>query len=198
MVDQASAWEFDDEEQKRKFNENITKSNCGEKLKLVRDISGISRRELARTLAVSEATVRRIETKESEPTDKFMSRVQALCVLGQARFGKMSEAEKEKISEFLGASGGAVAGIGGALGAVSAVGAVGGLSAAGMTSGLATLGLGSMATGIGVVAAIPIGVGLGGYGLVKGIKAICEEWKLDVEEIDGKWEIRTRADTETA
>ena len=63
-----------------------------------------------------------------------------------------------------------------------------------MTSGLAALGLGSMATGIGVVAAIPIGLGLASYGVVKAIKAIARANKLDanVEELDDTLEFRLK------
>jgi len=150
----------------------------------------------AKMLGVSEATIRRLESGESEPTEAFMSRITALCVIGMAKFGKLKEAEKEKVSEVLGASGGVVAGVGGALGAVSAAGAVTGLSAAGMTSGLAALGGGAMLTGIGVVACIPVATGLAGYGLVKGIKSLCEANRLNCSEVAGRWEIRKDRDKE--
>ena len=181
----------DEQQHKKLLGEEITKSNVSEKLKLVRKISGISRRELAKSLGVSEATLRRMETGQSEPTTEFMNRVHALCVLGVAKFEKINELETGKISESIGIFGGAASGIGAAVGAVSASGAVAGLSAAGMTSGLAALGMGSMLTGIGVVAAIPIATGLAGYGLVKGIKKLCEANNLDCKEVDGKWEITT-------
>ena len=188
----ATEWANANEEQRRKLlEEEFTKSNCGEKLKLVRDISEISRRELAQKMGASEATIRRVETRQSEPTGEFMNRVRALCVIGISKFGKLSESEKEKVSDSLGVTGGVVAGIGGALGAVSVSGAVGGLSAAGMTSGLAALGGGAMLTGIGVVAAIPIATGLAGLGLVKGIKKICEANRLSCQEVNEKWEITT-------
>ncbi len=193
MTKRPEEWKNVTEQQWEELIEEVTKSNCGKKLKLVREITGISRRELAKVMGVSEATIRRIETGKSEPTDDFMYRVHALCAIGVSKFGAMSEAEKEKISETFGVTGGTLAGIGGAIGAVSASGAVAGLSAAGMTSGLAAIGGGAMLTGIGVVAAIPVATGLLGYGLVKGIKYICEANKLDCQEVDEKWEITTRS-----
>ena len=190
--DEASEWKNADENQRKKLlEEEVTKANCGAKLKLVREISGISRRESAQKLGVSEATIRRLETGQSEATDEFMNRLRALCVIGIAKFGKLSESEKEKVSDSLGVAGGVVAGIGGAIGAISASGAVAGLSAAGMTSGLAALGGGAMLTGIGVVAAIPVATGIAGFGLVKGIKKICEANKLNCQAFNDRWEITT-------
>lgn len=46
-----------------------------------------------------------------------------------------------------------------------------GLSAAGMTSGLAAFGLGSMATGIAVIATIPVVTGVAGYFLDKKVRS---------------------------
>ncbi|MCD6304105.1 MAG: helix-turn-helix transcriptional regulator, partial [Planctomycetes bacterium] len=156
--------------------------------RLVREVSGLSRRDLAKVLGVAESTIYRLETKKTLPTTDFMLRLSALVAIGYARFSKMSEEDKEKVSEYIGAGGGIAAGIGGAIGAISASGAVAGLSAAGITSGLAALG-GSMLGGIAVVAAIPVAAGFVGYGLVKGIKAICEANKLECKEVDEHWEL---------
>ncbi len=191
MAGKFEQWKSMSEEERDKYlKEEITKENCGDKMNFVRWISGkISKRELAKVIGVSEATIRRLEADDTQPTDEFMSRIAAICVIGISKFGKLKEAEKEKVSEALGASGGVIAGVGGALGAVSVLGTVGGLSAAGMTSGLAALGGGAMLTGIGVVASIPIATGLAGYGFVRGIKKICEANKLNCREINGKWEL---------
>lgn len=202
MVDKETAWEFADEEERRRMlKEPITEENCGQKLKLVQEVAEMSRRKLAGVLGVSEASLRRLEKGPerpgTKPTEEFMNRLRALCVIGKANFEAMSEAKKEKVSQHIGAAGGAALGVGGALGAVSALGAVGGLSAAGMTSGLAALGMGSMAVGIGAVAAIPLAAGALGYGVVKGIKKICEAKSLDLVEVDGRWEIRKRPDFES-
>jgi len=184
----SSVWEFETEEQKEAMLEPITPENCGKKLRLVREVSGLSRRDLAKVLGVAESTIYRLETKKTLPTTDFMLRLSALVAIGYARFSKMSEKDREKISEYIGAGGGMAAGIGGAIGAISASGAIPGLSAAGITSGLAALG-GSMLGGIAVVATIPVAAGFAGYGLVKGIKAICEANKLKCKEVDEHWEL---------
>lgn len=181
-------WEFKDEEQKRELLEPITKENCGKKLLLVRSVSGLSRRELASTLGVSESTVSRLENETTESTPEFLFRLAALVSIGQAKYSSMSEIEKESLSEYLGIGGAAVSGVGGSIAAVSASGTVIGLSGAGITSGLAAIG-GSMLGGLAVVAAIPIAAGVAGLGLVKGIKAICKANKLSCSEVDGKYEI---------
>jgi DNA-binding transcriptional regulator YiaG len=185
-------WKFKDEEQEAKFKEPVTKENCGEKLRLIRELLHMSRRELARIIGVSESTLRRLEDGSTLPTDEFINRLQALCVIGAEKYPKLSTAEKEKISEVVGTVGGTVAGVGGSIAAIGAAGAVSGFSAAGITSGLAAIGGGAMLTGIGVVAVIPVLTGLAGYGLIKGIKAICEANKLSCNEVNEKWEIRRK------
>lgn len=183
-----TAWDYEGEQQKAAMEEPVTEENCGEKLRLVRDVSGLSRRELAKVLGCSETTVFRLESKKTLPTQDFINRLRGLVVIGYHKFSKMSDAEKNVIGETLGMAGGVTAGVGGSIAAVSASG-VAGLSAAGITSGLAAIGGGSMLGGIAVVAAIPIAVGLGGYGLAKGIKAICEANNLSCKEVDGRYEI---------
>lgn len=182
-------WDYESEEQKANMEEPITRSNCGVKLRLVREVSGMSRRDLAQAIGCSESTISRLETKKTLPTTDFTNRLKALVVIGYHKFSKMSEAEKNDIEETLGVTGGVTTGVGGSIAAVSAAGSVSGLSAAGITSGLAALGGGSMLAGIGVVAAIPAAVGLAGYGLVKGIKAICDANNLSCKEVDGRFEI---------
>jgi|MDTC01.2.fsa_nt_gb transcriptional regulator with XRE-family HTH domain len=184
----SSVWEFEDEEQETAMLETITDENCGAKLKLVREVSGLSRRGLAEVIGVAESTIYRLETKKTLPSPDFMLRLSGLVAIGHAKYSKMSEADKETVSEYIGAAGGIVAGVGGAIGAISVSGAVADFSAAGITSGLAALG-GSMLGGLAVVAAIPVAAGAAGYGLVKGIKAICEANKLDCKEVDEHWEI---------
>jgi hypothetical protein len=175
--------------------EPVTKDNCGAKLKRVREIAGMSRRDLAKVIGVSEGTLRRLEGSDSHPTDEFMARLHALCIIGISRFRGMSDAQREEVSSLVGAGGGVIAGIGGALAAVSGAGTVAGLSAAGITSGLAAIGGGTMLAGLGVVASIPIMTGLAGYGLVKGLKAILDANNLESREVDGRWEVRTRETT---
>ena len=190
-----------DEKEKALFEEPVTKENCGSKLKLIREVMGISRRQLAKTIGVSESTLRRLEDSPDGggtlPTEDFMNRLKALSVIGVTKYAEMSDSQKEKISEVVAASGGIIAGVGGSIAAIGAAGSVAGFSAAGITSGLATIGGGTMLAGIGVIAAIPVATGLLGFGLVKGIKAICDANKLATKEVNEKWEIRRKDATES-
>lgn len=182
-------WRFKDKAQEEAFMEPLTPENCGKKLLLVRDITNLTRRELAQIIGCSESTLSRIERGASLPTKDFLSRLTGLVTIGYYKYSRLTNSEKEKISEAIGASGGAAAGVGGALAAISASGLVPGLSAAGITSGLAAIG-GSMLGGLAVVAVIPIATAAAGYGLVKGIKAICESNRLSCTAVDDKFEIR--------
>ena len=193
MTKSETNWRFKGKKQEKDFKESITMKNCGKKLKLVMNLLKISRREFARILGVSEATLRRLMSEESWPTDEFMHSLQALCVIGAAKYKKLSASDKENISEMMGVTGGTVAGVGGSIAAIGAAGTISGFSAAGITSGLAAVGGGAMLTGIGVVAFIPVSTGLLGYGLVKGIKKICEANKLSCQEVNGKWEITKKS-----
>lgn len=56
-----AVWKWKNKEQKRRMEEKVTRDNCGEKLRLVRAISDISRRDLAEALRVPESTIYRIE-----------------------------------------------------------------------------------------------------------------------------------------
>lgn len=188
-----SIYDFEDEDQKKSFEETITPENCGSKLKLVREVSGLSRQELASALGCSESTIARVETKKTLPTEDFTNRLRGLTVIGHHKFKSLTDLEKTSINDTLlavgGGASGVTAGIAGSLAAVSLSGSVSGLSAAGITSGLAAIGGGTLLGGVGIVAAIPAAVGLAGYGLVKGIQSICEANSLSIQEIDGQFEI---------
>lgn len=187
-------WDYEDEGQKFAMEEPVTADNCGAKLKLVREISGMSRKELASVLGCSETTISRLETGKTSATPDFLARLSALTVIGHHKFKNLSEAERTALGETLGAAGGVISGVGGAVAAVSAAGSVGGLSAAGITSGLAAIGGGTLLGGIGAIAAIPVAAGLAGYGLVKGIKTICDANDLSCSEVDGRYEIAPMGD----
>jgi DNA-binding XRE family transcriptional regulator len=191
-----SVWKFKDKEQKKQMLEVITPENCGVKLKIVREVAGLSRKELAKVIGVAESTIYRLEKKQTLPKTDFMLRLGGLVAIGHAKYSNMSEEEKEQVSEYIGAGGGIIAGVGGAIGAISASGFIGGLSAAGITSGLAAIG-GTMLGGLAVVATIPVVAGAAGYGLVKGIKAICEANKLNCKEVDDYWEITPEISDDT-
>jgi len=184
----AAVWEFESDEQKQAMLEPITKKNCGRKLRLVRDVSGLSREELAKAIGVSESTIYRLERGETAPTDDFMLRLASLVAIGHAKYSRMSEKEKGKLSEYLGAAVGISAGVRGAIAAVAASQLVGRLSAAGITSGLAAVASG-MLEGLATIATLPIAAGAAGYRFVKNLKAICDANRLRCEEVDGRYEI---------
>lgn len=192
-----SIWDWKNPEEKKEMEEEVTRENCGKKLKLILRITGMPPRYLAEVLGVRESTIIRLkEGKITKPREEFMNRLRALQVIGCAKFKDLNESQKSKASEFV--SGGAftAAGITASIGAISSVGAVGGLSAAGITSGLAAIG-GSMLGGLAVVASIPVAAGVLGYGVVKGIKKICENNELSCKEIDYRWEIRKKPGKES-
>ena len=112
--------------------------------------------------------------------------------IGFARYRKLTQAEKEKFSDALGAVGGGVLGFAAVTAAVSALGTTVGLSAAGISSGLAALGAvvsGGMAAGITVAAVIPIAAGALGYGIILAVKALLGKKQLDKETYDPFWEL---------
>ena len=184
-----SVWQFANDEEKEKMLEPITTKNCGEKLILVRDILDIPRRELAQIIGCSESTLSRIERGVSLPNKNFILRLTALVTIGRHKYANLSEKEKDRISEVIANSAGVISGVAGAIGTILATGGIG-LSAAGITSGISALGGGALLGGAGLIAAIPVSIGLASYGIVKGIKKICEANKLSCKEIDGKYEIR--------
>jgi len=191
-----SGWQWESEDQKQKMTEEVTQENCGEKLLLIRMISGMSRRDLARVLGVRESTIYRLEHGTTKPSQEFMNRLRALQVIGVSRFRNMGEAEKKKAAETIGVGTGIGAGIGASVAAISTAGTISGLSAAGITSGLAAIG-GTMLGGIAVVATIPAAAGLLGYGIVKALRKICEENELSCEEFDDRWEIKSNKHTQS-
>jgi DNA-binding XRE family transcriptional regulator len=190
-----SEWDYETEEQKTKMEELITPKNCGEKLHLVREVSGLSRRDLANSLGCSESTISRLETEKTEPTIDFTNRLRALALIGYHRFAKMSDSQKGSLSENISSLGGAAAGIAGAIGTVSA--GVAGLSAAGVTSGLSAIGGVAALSTLGIVAVLPAAIRLGGYGLVRGIKAICKANNLNCKNVDDRFELVTKTTRRT-
>lgn len=174
------------------WTEKVTKDNCGEKLRQIREVTGMSRSDLAQRLGCSIATVARIESRSektrSMPTDAFMDTLRALCIIGHEKYSNMSEEEKNKILEYSSLGGGVGGGIGAAIGTVSAAGAVPGLSAAGITSGLAAIG-GSMLSGLAIVATLPLAGGALGFGVAKGIKKLVTANKLYTKTLDDRFEL---------
>ena len=147
-------------------------------------------RQVAKAIGCTEATLNRILAAHSLPSDEMMKQIGILIELGFVSYSKLSNAQKERISESIGTVGGGMLGFGSITAVVGSLG-VSGLSAAGISSGLATLGAvvsGGMATGIMVAAAIPIATGAAGYAIIKGVKYLANEWQLNVTDIDEHWE----------
>ena len=182
-----SEWSYESAEQKAKLDELVTEDNCGEKLRLMRALSGHSRRDLAKVLGGPESTIYRLERKQTLPTAVFMTSLRGLELVGYDRFSKMSAGEKESISETLGTAGGITVGVGGSVAAISVSGSVAGLSAPGITSGLAAIG-GTMIGGVVVACSIPLAAGLSCYCLVKGIKALCATSNLDCTDVNDRYD----------
>jgi len=174
------------------WSEEVTKENCGEKLRQIREITGMSRTDLAQRLGCSIATIARIESRnentKSEPTNAFMDTLRALCIIGHEKYSNLSEEERTKILEYSSAGGGVGGGIGAAIASVAAGGAVPGLSAAGIASGLAAIG-GTMLGGLAIVAALPVAGGALGFGIAKAIQKLVKANKLYARTIDDRFEI---------
>ena len=191
-----SIWNWKNDEEKKEMEEAVTCENCGKKLKLIIRITGMPPRDFAKVLGVRESTIIRLmKGTITKPREEFMNRLRALQVIGCAKFKDLSEAQKSKATEFVSGGVFTAAGITASIGAVSSAGAIGGLSAAGITSGLAAIG-GSMLGGLAVVASIPVAAGVLGYGVVRGVKKICENNELSCKEVDYRWEIRTKPEKE--
>jgi DNA-binding XRE family transcriptional regulator len=187
IMNSNSMFNFETEEQKDLFLEKINQENCGDKLILIRNELNMTKRDLAHVLGCSESTISRIENNKTKPTKDFMNRLICIVLIGYSKFSSLSKKDKKYLENYLGAVSGVLSGTAGAIGVVSSSGTAG-LSAAGITSGLAAIG-GSMSTGLGVIASIPIAAGFIGFGISKGIKAICEANDLNCKEIDGRYEI---------
>lgn len=175
------------------MKEEITRENLADFLTAYLTKNNVSIENIAKSFGCSKATIERIIKKETYPTDNLLKQCAILFAIEYKLYKKLSKADKEKISEKIGAVGGGVLGFGGITAAISASGTVIGLSAAGITSGLSGIGAlvgGGMVAGATAVAAIPIAIGTVGYGLTKGVKTIITHYKLNNKEINNYWEIR--------
>lgn len=145
---------------------------------------------ICKKIGCSIATMERLLNNKTHPTDEMIKQVALLIEIGYKQYSKLSKAQKEKYSETIGTISGGGLGFASITAVVGSLGYAG-LSAAGITSGLATLGGiigGGMVAGISVIAAIPLAGLAAGFGLIKGIKFATQTYKLNVKEIDAKWE----------
>jgi hypothetical protein len=177
----------------------FTRDNC--RLLLARFIeeNDLDVRRVAKVIGCSEATLIRILATRSLPSDEMMKQVGILIELGFVSYSKLSNTQKEHISEAIGTVGGGILGFGSISAAISTLGTVSGLSAAGIATGLSTLGAvigGGMVAGVIVAAAIPIVASATGYGIIKGVKYLADEWQLNVKELNERWEITIASEDE--
>ncbi|PIF46329.1 hypothetical protein CLU96_3359 [Chryseobacterium sp. 52] len=174
------------------MKESITRENLANYLSVFLKNSEIPIKNAAKAIGCPIGTIERIISQETFPSDEMLKQSAILISIGYNKYKKLSNADKEKISESIGAVGGGVLGFGGISAAISASGAVVGLSAAGITSGLGAIGTivgGGMVAGATVIAVIPIAVGVAGYGAIKGIKALITHYKINDKNINKYWEI---------
>lgn len=171
--------------------EDLSRANFGATIYNFSKSEKTSLSKIAKAIGCSEKTMERLTTAKSHPSDEMLKQGAILLTIGFTKYSKLSNAEKEKISEGIGAVGGGVLGLGSVTAVVSSLG-VAGLSAAGITSGLAALGAivgGGMAAGITVAAAIPVAAAVAGYGTIKGVKAAVGHFSSKQEAIDPAWEM---------
>jgi hypothetical protein len=174
------------------MNNNITKKNFRDLLSAFIKNSDISIRKVAKAMDCPKAVLVRVLAGNTWPSDEFLKQGALMMEIGYPRYRKLSKADKEKLSETIGAVSGGGLGVASITAAVSTLGTVAGLSAPGIASGLAALGAlvgGGMAAGITVAAIFPVAGGAIGYGLIKGIKAALKKYKLDQDEINPLWEM---------
>jgi hypothetical protein len=171
--------------------DSITKENCRILTAAFIEENNLKIKKVAKSIPCPEDTLNRILAGKTLPSDEMMKQIGILLALGFEKYSKLKTAEKEKISEALGAVGGGTLGFASITAVISASGVTAGLSAAGIAAGLSAIGGivgGGMAAGVVVTAAIPIAAGAAGYALIKGIKALIASKKLDDDRIDPKWE----------
>ena len=172
--------------------EEITRHNCRLLLAAFIEENELTTRDVARAIGCPEASLLRILESKTIPSDEMLKQVGIIIGIGFKKYQKLTDAEKEHISEKIGAVGGGVLGFASISATIGSLGLVTGLSATGISSGLAALGAivgGTMIAGVSVAAAIPLVAGTIGYGVIKGVKHFWGERQLNIEDIDLKWEI---------
>ena len=153
--------------------------------------NGVIARQAAEAIGCSEATVVRILSGQTLPSDKMLKQIAIMLQVGFKPYSKLSKAQKHKIAESIGTVGGGAVGFASVGLAVSSLGVVSGLSAAGVTSGLAAMGSiagGGMVIGVTVASAIPVMIGAVGYGMGVAAHRFFTNRRLNSTDIDEEWE----------
>ena len=155
------------------------------------DKAKISVRSAADAIGCSETTMRRLLVGKTKPSVEMLKQSAVMVELGFDRYRKLTQAEKEKISEAIGAISGGTLGFAAVTAAVSTLG-IAGLSAVGISSGLAALGAiigGGMVAGVTVAAALPLAATALGYSIICAVKGVLEKSRLDDEKYNPFWEL---------
>ncbi len=168
----------------------ITVENCRVILASYMEKENVAAPRISKAMGCSHATIARILGGITKPTIEFIKQMGIMIELGIKRYKKLTESEREIISEAIGTVGGGVLGFGAITAAVSASGTVIGLSAAGIASGLAAIGVGGMVGGVLSLAAVPIATGALGYGIIKGVKYLFSSRDLNADNLNPKWEVK--------
>src|SRR6266550_9512628 len=80
----------------------ITKENCGEQIRALRERSGVSREDLARLLGVNRTTLLRMEQQNgSKPSDDFINRLKAVQLIGVAKLSEADPAERYFVAHIM-------------------------------------------------------------------------------------------------
>jgi len=167
--------------------EEITPDNCKDYLVTFIKDNKLHLRQVAKAIECSEATLFRIINKRSLPSDEMIKQVGIMKTIGFSRYEKLTSAQKEKISEKIGALSAGILGFATINTAINFLG-ISGLSVAGITTGLAALS-GTLIAGVTVAVAIALARRALGRGAVKAFKHRKSEKALNATEIDKKWEI---------
>jgi hypothetical protein len=154
----------------------------------------ISALSAAKAIGCSEMTMNRLLGNiepSTLPTDEMLKQAGCMMALNYTRYSKLSRAEKRQLSETIGTVVGGSLGFAAITTTISGSG-VAGLSAAGISSGLASMGGiigGGMAAGVAVAATLPIAIGGAGFGIVKVAKYLRVQKSLKSTHLDSNWEI---------
>lgn len=170
--------------------ESITIDNFSCLLGAFIESNNLSLKKVAKVIGCTEMTITRLLLKKTLPSEEMLKQVAIMIEIGFKKYSKLSATDKEKISETIGAVGGGAIGFASISATIGILGTTG-LSAAGITSGLATLGAivgGGMVAGVAVAAGIPILAGATGFGIIKLIKSGANELKVNMKDINVKWE----------
>ena len=120
--------------------DSINRQNCRLLLAAFLESNGLNVRQVAKAVGCPTASLMRIIACKTQPSDELLKQLGVMMEIGFERYDNLTAAEKETISETIGAIGGGVLGFASISATISSLGAVAGLSAAGVTSGLGALG----------------------------------------------------------